>query len=347
MKKDDVRKFAFKAWPILVESAENKKTIFYSDLAERIGFPANLPTYKTNEFLEEIQIFCKNNSLPPLSGIVVNKNTGKPGMGFSEGRENPDNDRIRVESFEWRKISNPFDEEQKDWSDSELGAAVDSYLKMLEFESRGEAYSKAEENKRLRNGLLASRSKASIEYRMQNISAALQELSRSILKGYLPAKNIGSGVKERIQLILAQKGIFNPKDLIPTSDEKELSRKVSNLIKGDLSGEPMGNEKPKRNEGKSISFDRDPQVRAWVLKKAKGICEGCKKQVTFETHDDFPYLYLEVHHVYPLGDGGSDRISNAVALCPNCHRRCHLSKDRKEFTQSLYASISRLKEEKL
>ncbi|MCH9003886.1 MAG: HNH endonuclease [Proteobacteria bacterium] len=38
--------------------------------------------------------------------------------------------------------------------------------------------------------------------------------------------------------------------------------------------------------------------------------------------------YLECHHVKRLADGGDDAISNAVALCANCHRRMHvLDKD--------------------
>ena len=34
-------------------------------------------------------------------------------------------------------------------------------------------------------------------------------------------------------------------------------------------------------------------------------------------------FYLEIHHVKRLADDGSDRITNAIALCPNCHREFH------------------------
>lgn len=33
---------------------------------------------------------------------------------------------------------------------------------------------------------------------------------------------------------------------------------------------------------------------------------------------------MEEHHVIRLADGGSDSIDNAVALCPNCHRKIHV-----------------------
>jgi 5-methylcytosine-specific restriction protein A len=54
------------------------------------------------------------------------------------------------------------------------------------------------------------------------------------------------------------------------------------------------------------------------------------------------YAYLEVHHVRPLAGRGSDTTTNAVALCPNCHRRCHFSSDRDEFKVALYEKVDRL-----
>ncbi len=65
---------------------------------------------------------------------------------------------------------------------------------------------------------------------------------------------------------------------------------------------------------------------AYVLKRAKGICELCKKQAPFKKQDEIPYL--EVHHWTPLADGGEDTIQNAAALCPNCHREAHFGMDR-------------------
>jgi len=33
--------------------------------------------------------------------------------------------------------------------------------------------------------------------------------------------------------------------------------------------------------------------------------------------------YLEVHHRVPLAENGEDTVENAVAICPNCHRKAH------------------------
>lgn len=69
-------------------------------------------------------------------------------------------------------------------------------------------------------------------------------------------------------------------------------------------------------------FTRNPDVIAEVLVRAKGICELCLKPAPFmRSRTGQPYL--EVHHKVRLADGGDDTVENAVAVCPNCHRREH------------------------
>lgn len=60
-----------------------------------------------------------------------------------------------------------------DWSDSEIKAAVDAYLKMLALELKGQKFNKALENRQLRQGALADRTEGSVEFRMQNISTVV------------------------------------------------------------------------------------------------------------------------------------------------------------------------------
>ena len=87
------------------------------------------------------------------------------------------------------------------------------------------------------------------------------------------------------------------------------------------------------------SFYRDPLVKAWLLNNSNGVCEGCRYPAPFLTMSGDPYL--EVHHIKPLSKGGSDTIFNTVTLCPNCHRRCHNSCDRANFSILLSQSMSR------
>ncbi|MDB0574060.1 HNH endonuclease [Ralstonia solanacearum] len=70
-------------------------------------------------------------------------------------------------------------------------------------------------------------------------------------------------------------------------------------------------------------FVRNPDVVAEVLDRADGKCEICHSDAPFLRRDGRPYL--EVHHVVQLADGGDDTTENAVAVCPNCHRRAHYS----------------------
>lgn len=82
------------------------------------------------------------------------------------------------------------------------------------------------------------------------------------------------------------------------------------------------NKKPETVQAITIVFKRNPDVVVEVLLRADGICEECKKSAPFlRKSDNTPYL--EVHHLIPLAKGGDDTVENAVALCPNCHRKMH------------------------
>jgi len=226
------------------------------------------------------------------------------------------------------------------WSDDELTRAIDAYLDMLRAELNGESYSKAQVNRDLRAGPLASRTKGSIEFRMQNISAALYELTMPWILGYLPAKNIGTVIKEKMIAMLHTSGIAFLEPFVATSDPVALARNVTALRKRALMARPPGSNRPAMVSTIATSYVRDPAVKAWTLQVANGHCEGCDAPAPFLGSDGLPYL--EVHHVMPLSSHGSDTTTNAAALCPNCHRRCHSSIDRDEFKLALYQKISRL-----
>ena len=228
---------------------------------------------------------------------------------------------------------------KNDWSDSEIQAAVDSYLQMLKREQHGEKINKAHENRLLRELALTSRTQSSVEFRMQNISAVLADSEQDWLKGYPPAKNVGTNVKKKILNALEHRQAPSPLDHQPTADEQVLEQRATKLEKYKFMSAPEGISEPQVVEGVRKAYVRDPEVRAWVRQEAKGICEGCGQDAPFEM-DGTPFL--EVHHVKHLAYGGSDLVTNAVALCPNCHRRCHHSSDRETFSKSLYERVKRL-----
>ena len=74
--------------------------ITYSALAARVGGTAAEvgPTV-----LEEIASYCEQEGLPPLTGLVVGKDSGKPGTGFRQPDQVP-----AVYTFRWERVENPF-----------------------------------------------------------------------------------------------------------------------------------------------------------------------------------------------------------------------------------------------
>lgn len=71
------------------------------------------------------------------------------------------------------------------------------------------------------------------------------------------------------------------------------------------------------------NYRRNPDVVAEVIYRAKGICGRCQKPAPFRSRTKGNPLYLEVHHIKQLAYGGEDKVENAIALCPNCHREEH------------------------
>lgn len=124
---------------------------------------------------------------------------------------------------------------------------------------------------------------------------------------------------------------------------ESLEHEASKLFREATLGKPSGQAAPARQEGSTEQFVRDAAVVAYVLRDAGGNCECCVQPAPFTKPNGLPYL--EVHHVKQLASGGSDRISNAVAVCPNCHRELHHGANSVELAESLYSKVSRLERE--
>lgn len=103
---------------------------------------------------------------------------------------------------------------------------------------------------------------------------------------------------------------------------------------------PVGNSKPeKRRAGVAgFVFARDLEVVSWALQRAKGYCELCANPGPFPTSAGG--RFLEVHHVTPLYQGGPDTVDNVAAVCPNCHRACHLAPNKMELGQLLMTRLA-------
>ncbi|WP_420418336.1 hypothetical protein [Pacificispira sp.] len=138
------------------------------------------------------------------------------------------------------------------WSDAELKASVIAYLEMLYHEQNGVPYSKAQYRRRLVSGPIAERTEGSIEYRMQNISAVLQDLGHSWIEGYKPAQNVGEKVKAKLGSILSE--VLDENDLAilhPATGWAEQKRPATKPTRGPAP----------RREGYTVS-GRMPDVEA-------------------------------------------------------------------------------------
>lgn len=191
---------------------------------------------------------------------------------------------------------------------------------MRNFELRGIKYTKKSVYNKLSEQY--DRSPKAFEYRMQNISYVYSVLGRQWINGLKPAKNVCVNVLPIIEELICQY-----EGIIPVS-QIEFEEKVSELRRETILQTPLGNSTPSKQIKKSTSFSRDPKVVAWVLNNSNSICESCNKPAPFTKLDGD--LYLEVHHIKRLADGGSDTVTNAVAVCPNCHRALHFS-DQKNY----------------
>jgi 5-methylcytosine-specific restriction protein A len=93
-------------------------------------------------------------------------------------------------------------------------------------------------------------------------------------------------------------------------------------------------------ERKSLWRRRSKAIGVYVLKRATGMCEGCRSPAPFKKPSGQPYL--EPHHIRRLSDGGPDHPRWVVAVCPNCHRRAHHAGDAVEYNERLSEVVRRL-----
>ena len=223
----------------------------------------------------------------------------------------------------------------ENWSTEELEASVVAYLEMRQNDFGQIAYSKKASYRKLSSKF--GRTEKAYEYRMQNISYVFSEMGREWVKGLRPAKNVGANVAGEIEKIINRLENRSSSLLVPFQTDVSSFRKKKNRAA------PQGNRVPRTAKTTTTQYVRDAEVVAWVLDLANGVCECCGKSAPFIKEDSTPYL--EVHHLRRLADGGSDTISNAIAVCPNCHRQLHYGLGKERLRHRVYESVERLIEE--
>lgn len=105
------------------------------------------------------------------------------------------------------------------------------------------------------------------------------------------------------------------------------------------SSAPPGNQAPDRALQSGYSYKRDPKVRAYVIKRAKGYCEYCGKQGFQMANGQH---YIEAHHIIALSEQGPDTPQNVIGLCPDHHREAHFGADAEKLEQDFLSKLNQL-----
>ena len=88
---------AMQIWQILIAAAHERRILTYGHIAKLLGFGG---ATVVSQFLGLIMRYCADNGLPPLTVLVVNKETGLPGEGLTT-LEEINKDREAVFNHDW------------------------------------------------------------------------------------------------------------------------------------------------------------------------------------------------------------------------------------------------------
>jgi 5-methylcytosine-specific restriction protein A len=129
-------------------------------------------------------------------------------------------------------------------------------------------------------------------------------------------------------------------EFVPQIPKKLLRKSLEDLRKEAFA--PV-NENSTPKERRAVAYTRSKSVKAYVLLRAGGICEGCGNTAPFLTRLEEPYL--EPHHIRRRADNGPDNPLWVIALCPNCHARVHYGKDGREYNAYLARRVATIEHE--
>ena len=219
------------------------------------------------------------------------------------------------------------------WSYEEVEMAVEAYMALFEQITNEGNIPKQPVFRELsdRHG----RSVAAFNYRFRNISYVLSRMGLPTLPNFSFSSYTGGTDETVIKQILDAKGYFS--DVKPPDKPEKAEGGTPQPFVPNV---PAGKQRLARVTTTVEIFVRDAHVKAWVLEAANGHCENCGLPAPFIQEDGTPFL--EVHHVKPLAEGGSDTVTNAVAICPNCHRRFHYGADTEQLVAKMIKRVERL-----
>ena len=206
------------------------------------------------------------------------------------------------------------------WSKEELTVSVKAYLWMLREEKVGRAYVKTHV---LRDAQMKIPNRKLNHFRMQNISAVLDKLGQSWIKGYKPRRNLGP-YERLIEELLDELGYWES-DL--SKDSSQILADEANISKKYLEGSVETIEVNK--------YERSGKARQECINYYGPTCAVCG--FDFEKfYGSIGEDYIHVHHLKEISSIGEeyevDPIEDLRPLCPNCHAMIHKKSNGQAFT---------------
>jgi 5-methylcytosine-specific restriction endonuclease McrA len=319
----------------------------YKNVHDLLGLSQQGRTYGESlqrQGLNTLADWTEKTAKPAITGFIIDKSENEPGEGYFTlfGRKAGDyswwnQELTKSISFDWEPFiegvdDDPLSQEGSPWTEDELRASVHAYLEMHRLQRAGKSFTKTDYYNRLSERF--GRKPGAYERRMQNISYVLSLMGRDWLPGLKPLCNVGANIGAQLEALIAEAEgrAYAPVVAFEIEVHEDLKKKRLEA--------PKGNQNPRATVAPVTQYQRDPAVKAWVLREAKGVCECCNNPAPFKGQDGTPFL--EVHHVVKLADDGPDTITNAVAICPNCHRELHYGGRARELVETLYDKVRRL-----
>jgi predicted HNH restriction endonuclease len=113
---------------------------------------------------------------------------------------------------------------------------------------------------------------------------------------------------------------------IEESQIKELAEEVGDktakeIIKERLAEADADEDKmPKQIKVTTLQYHRNKKISAELKELYDYTCQICGEIILKPDGSRF----IETHHIEPLGEGGIDKPSNMLVVCPNCHKKLDL-----------------------
>lgn len=102
-------------YPILIDLAKHKHCLTYGELVENAQemypdkeYVKSAIAVSTGRKLDVVRIFTSERNLPDVTSLIINKNQGECGAGFTD-HFNPEEARTKVYAYDWSEVSSDFD----------------------------------------------------------------------------------------------------------------------------------------------------------------------------------------------------------------------------------------------